>query len=488
MYLLFLSLAACHGTDDTGADSTPLNEQTDVLVVGAGPAGLAAAVSARAAGAEVTVLDLSETAGDGVVYATRLFGAGTAMQSALGISDSPEAAAAEWASITGVDGDTPSVSAYLDATSETLDWLVDLGFEVANVGPDGDAGETARMHQVYGEGARDALLAACDCTLRLRVQVDSLTVEEGRVTGVRWTDLASGESGATGAGAVVVTTGGYLRDRARVDAYRPALAGRRLLYETNPHAGGSGLDLLDGVGAVTDGPENMGIYVHAIQDPDQAEGEAMVLTALDDQLFVDETGQRFADEGRSRSFDFFDMLPEGEVFALIPEANAEQISAFRPPYNAADPAVTEDYPLTDLPTVSEEVFVDASLEALGAAAGFDGAGAAATVAQVDALIAAGETDEFGRSFAGLPPFEDGLWWAVRLTPGLAKGFGGVATDLDTHPLDANGDPIPGLYVAGELAGMIPGGGAGLGFAGSVSACYYGGRIAGVEAAAEAQAP
>lgn len=83
---------------------------------------------------------------------------------------------------------------------------------------------------------------------------------------------------------------------------------------------------------------------------------------------------------------------------------------------------------------------------------------------------------------GAEPLAGAQWFAVRLSPGLAKNFGGVATDVDGHVLDELGRPIPGLYAAGEVAGMVLEGGGGAGFAGSMNACYWGGRVAGASAA------
>lgn len=485
MYPLFLLGALGCTADDKWSDSADTGDHVDVLVIGAGPAGVAAALSAVESGAEVRLLERGAAAGDGISYAGRLFVAGSDQQAAAGVTDSPAQAAEEWEAITGVDGGAASVTAFLEGTAPTLRWLEGYGVEVFKVTADQDGGETSRIHEIHGGDARALLVAALGDAVRLETLVDELVVEEGRVVGARWTDLSSGESGSTRAGAVVVATGGFLRDRARVDEWRPDLADRRLLFETNLHADGSGLEFLDALHPGYEAPEEIGLYVHSIQDPDRAEGEALVLGELDEYLIVDEGGARFADEGLARSFDFFGTLPEGEVFAILPDAAAESFSVLRPPYNAADPDVWETWVLPELDTASEDVSVAASASELGALAGFDGEGLQRTLEAVNALVAAGGTDEFGRSFADASAWEDDLLWAVRLTPGLAKGFGGVATELDGHLLDEDGAAIPGIYVVGELAGMIPGGGAGTGFAGSVSACYYGGRVAGAAAAAEA---
>ncbi len=491
--LLLLGALGCARDDKADDTSSPetgvaFTDAADVLVIGAGPAGVAAALSAREAGAEVRVLDRSSSAGDGIGYAGLLLAAGSPQQADEGITDSPEQAAEEWASITGVSGDAPSVLAFLTASAPTLAWLEGYGLTVLAVNEDEDAGPTARIHWIDSAATQTALVEAVGELLRLQVQVDSLVVQDGRVIGARWTDLTSGETGATRAGAVILATGGFLRDRARVDAWRPELADRRLLYETNPHADGGGMSLLDGLSPGYEAQENIGVYVHSIQDPEHAEGEALILSDLEQQIIVDGLGARFADESSARSLDFFSRLPEGEVFAIVPNATAQGLRVVRPPYNAADPSKDELLLLPELEVSSDEVFVAASPAELAALTGIDPTGLEDTLSEVNALIEAGGTDAFGRSFLESTPYggED-LLWAVRLTPGLAKGYGGLATDLDAHLLDEGGAIVPGVYVVGELAGMIPGGGAGTGFAGSVNACYYGGRVAGANAAADAKA-
>ena len=83
----------------------------------------------------------------------------------------------------------------------------------------------------------------------------------------------------------------------------------------------------------------------------------------------------------------------------------------------------------------------------------------------------------------MPPF-----YALPVAVTLAKGFGGIDTDLLGRVLDTDGEPIPGLYAAGELTGMAGGSLVGdYGFTGSLSAVVLGGRLAGGYAAAEALA-
>ena len=477
-----------YSVKDTGADPSGgfvFTEFTDVVVVGSGPAGISAAIAAESSGAHVIIFDRAERPAEGVVYAGLLFGVETRWQPSAGVTDTVATAMDEWRDMTGADGSSASVTAFLEGSAGTLDWLDSLGVSISALKDDPDAGSVDRLHDVDTVRARAALLSAFHGELRTRVEVHQPVVEGGEVVGVTWTDLDTGESGATHAGAVVLATGGFLRDRDRVDALRPELEGRTLLLETNPEADGGGLSFLDTVGAGSEQPDSFGLYVHAIQDPDFSDGEALVLRALDAALLVDSTGARFIDEGYARSLDLFDALPDDDVYAVFTDALGATMMAGRPAYNWADLSSPEWVSLTDLATSSDAVFLESTAGEVAEAAGIDAEGLEATITAVNALIDAGETDSLGRSWEGADRLEDSLWWAVKLTPGLAKAYGGVATDVGAHVLNEDGEIIRGLYAAGEVAGMIPGGGAGDGFSGTVSACYYAGRLAGANAATDA---
>ena len=75
---------------------------------------------------------------------------------------------------------------------------------------------------------------------------------------------------------------------------------------------------------------------------------------------------------------------------------------------------------------------------------------------------------------------------MELAPGLAKAFGGVSLDEQARVIGLDGEPIPGLFAAGEVAGMLGTEAVGVGFTGSMTAVLLTGRVAGQEAAAAAQ--
>ncbi|MDP2313567.1 MAG: FAD-binding protein [Pseudomonadota bacterium] len=475
------------GTQDTGVTSDVVADgQWDVIVVGTGPAGAAAALTAREAGASVLLLEREDDPGLGLVTGGRAFAVGTPFQASAGVEDSVEAAVAEWPEITGVSGELPGVREFLAASADTLLWLTTFGLVVPHVAGERDAGLVPRVHALdWSEtptGNGTELLAHFDGELRTGVEVTAPLLEAGAVVGVRWTDLATGLEGASRAGAVVLATGGFLRDPDEVARVAPALAGRRIVYETNPTSDGGGLPFLRAVGAGSLGAENIGVYVHSIEDPWLPEGESLLGLGIEDGILVDATGARFANEDLQRSLDLYDVLPDGEIYAVLSDALADGLLFNRPYYNWSDPPEAEAVTLDEVAALAEDVFIADALEDAAVYAGVDAGGLVATVDAWNVNFEAGIPDPFGRDLAGAVPLTGDRWVLLRLSPGLAKNFGGVATDVEGHVLDAAGVPVPGLYAAGEVAGMLLGGGGGDGFSGSVNACFWGGRVAGAAAA------
>lgn len=469
-------------TGDTA--SVIVDDPVDVLIIGAGIAGLAAAIEAEAAGATVRVLEREAFAGGAANYAGGLMVfSGTPEQAAAGIVDSPELLAADWPALTGGD---PTDSWFLYFAQQNVprvhDWLTAMGMTFSDPMEDTPRGSADRIHVAMGGGpGLVALLvaAAPPDVITFGASAQSLEVADGRVAGVLWSDGVDEHYQA--ADAVIVATGGFLHDLARVEALFPELPVDQLVYGSSPAADGAGLDMLTDVGAVTQNLQAIGFYAHGTPSP-EGEHEELVAGAFGVYPWVGVAGERFVDEWDFRGFQV------GRTRALLPGGDV---------WMFADSALEGDdffVPADESVAFSVDTLVDAgivvkadTLDALAGDLGLDPDAVSAEMAGWNAGGAALDppraADADTARVVVEPPF-----YAVPVVISVAKAFGGVDVDLQGRVLTEDGAVIPGVYAAGELTGMLGGSIVGdYGFTGSLSAVALGGRVAGENAAAEALA-
>lgn len=462
---------------------------TDVIVVGSGPAGVAASLAATEAGARVILFERDDEPGTGLRLAGSAFGVATPWQAAAGIADSVDLAVTEWPGITGEAGDQESVRNYFTWSSATLEWLVARGWQIGPVLIPPSEGSVARIHVfVWSDSITpyQQVMGAWTGELRTEVEVTEPLMRDGAVVGVRWRNVATGEEGATGASTVVLASGGFLRDLDAVAEVRPDLLDHNVVFETNPNSVGSTLPFLVQAGAGRLHPEQIGTYLHSVEDPARP-GEALISQGLMRYILVGADGRRFTADGQLGAFGPANDAPPGDLWLIAGGADPDQVRLSPPGYNWAVENQPERLTMDQvIGEGSNDVFVADTLEDLAAQTGL-GDALVDEVTTFNEEAALGLTDEFGRELSSKDELDGAAWVALRVSPGLAKNFGGVATDPEAHVLTPEGMPVPGLYAAGEVAGMIPGGGAGTGYSGSSSACYYGGILAGTNAAAEALA-
>jgi len=484
------------GGGDSGGDTGGGPDlQVDVLIIGAGPAGLSAAWEASRAGASVLVVDREDAPGGAGYYARHLIAAGTRYQVDQGIHDTPDQMLLEWSGFTGGgDPEDPWVQKLAFESAPTLDWLIDeLGDQFEVLLNDTGAGPTMRLHSVgYGElGPVAPLVDAVGDLVWTRTEATALRVdpaEPDRVAGAFVQDLQTGETLEIAATTTVVATGGFARDPDRVLAVRPELAGLSLVFEAALSSDGGGHPLLEGLGVPLENLEHHGVYVHSLADPRPGmEGEAVIMDHLEASVIVDADGQRVASESGIFSFTLVDALlaaPGRRLWAVMsePEYDLTRPMPFGTMVGVGDPSaeLTRD----DLEAAGV-VQREPDVESAAAAVGIDPTGLRATLERYEDFVATGIDLDFGKDASFLRPVIGNRLVVMELSPGSAKSFGGAWLDTQARVLDVNGRPIPGLYAAGEVAGMLGTSAVGGGFEGSVMACYLTGRTAGRDAAAEA---
>lgn len=487
---VFLALlCGCDAADPLFYDTiydrlgTPLGG-ADVVVIGAGGSGLAAGWAARDAGADVIIVEREAEPGGGSRYGSFLWGAGTATQAASGVEDSPEAALEEWAEFTGGGDPTdPMVQNFVYASAGVVDWLTERGMSYPTVAADEDAGTVARLHQQSDSTMPVDLLGA-----ELAEDIWTSTTATGlemawdRVIGVAVQDTATGEEGWIEANAVVVATGGFGRNLDRVREAWPEVDTDAIYFECWPGMDGSGLELVEAVGGKTFLHEQLGGYVHSTPDPrDETGREVLVVMGVQNGIFVDRSGQRVVSEAMFRSMRMADLERQTGQLTAIFGADAWSLLDFQPPGYTEDMGSDrrnlepdELAELLDMPG-----YPDAA--SLAAGLGLDAATLDQTITHFNEMAASGEDTDFGREIGPLVMLEP-PYFAVPLTLATAKSFGGARTDPSGAVLSTEGEAIPGLYAAGEAAGMLGSAKAGRGFSGALTAVYYTGLLSGQNAA------
>jgi len=454
--------------------------QVDVAIIGGGAAGLAAAVAALELGAEVLLIERQDSLGGAARYAGRAFAAGTRWQEAAGIEDSPEMALEEWPTFTSGDATAHWVQGFVNNSAETLEWLLSHGGSISRVDPDAGAGEVPRMHLLGSDGQTSpwqALVTATTPHAWLNLEATGIRIGPLGVSAVEVHDLISDQVGIIEAVSVVVATGGFARNRLRMLEAVPGLAAFPEHVESWPGALGSGLDLLEVLGVQLTNLENTGLYAHGVVDAWLGSPEVMVLEALRNTIIVDPSGTRLMDESDQGSFHLSQLyVAQGPLFAIVDATGWARVAMNGLGYNYI---IGEEGQRLTAAQYDAQVAVPQaeSIAALANLSGIDASGLEVTVGAYNDGFETGQ-DAFGKALDDLAPLEIPPFYGLPLVVAGAKSFGGAALSDTGEVLDRDGLVIPGLFAAGEVAGMLGGSYVGIGFSGSITACYYTGRVAG----------
>ena len=516
-----LAAAGLDAADFTGNEDASAAEDrvidTDIVIVGAGGAGMTAAIAAANEGRDVVIVESQAMVGGNSVRATGGMNAAKTpaqdeneFNEAAGVEKTLETAASEWAdneaitalantvaeqwaayqanpegyfdsvelmeldTLIGGHGinDPALVEALCSNSADAIDWLAEQGIELTSVSSFGGA-SVKRIHRpVDSEGKTISvgsymiplLQSKCE-ELGVEILLNTtankiLTDADGAAVGIEATDK-NGAAVTVNAKAVILATGGFGANLDMVVEYKPDLAG--FMTTNAPGAQGQGIDMAVAIGAGTVDMDQ--IQIHPTVEANTA---ALITEGLrgDGAILVNAEGNRFTDEVGTR-----DVVSAAEIaqtgsysWLVIDQAMVDASS------------VIQGY-IKNGYTVSGETY-----EELAKAMGVDAAAFAATMEKWNAAVAAGVDEEFGRtSFAN--PLDTAPYYAIKVTAGIHHTMGGLTINPQTQVLAGDGTVIDGLYAAGEVTGGVHGGNR-LG-GNAVADFTVFGRIAGEQAAAYA---
>jgi flavocytochrome c len=467
----------------------------NVLVIGAGGAGLSAAIAAAAGGARVTVVDAADNVGGataragGVVYA-----AGTRVQQAAGVTDDIDELYAYYMTISHYQLEPRLVRTAVQGSAEVIEWLTDLGVEwdparlyIAGLEtrPRGHmpSGDTAGLGPAGGAVIVAALLRAVaktGVTIRTGTRATELINDEaGGVTGAR---TENGDQ--FHADAVIVATGGFGNSPQMRAKYYPdaTIHGDWHWYIGPPENIGDGLAMgLSAGGTVVN--ENAGVLL-------ETPNFSHVVDAFTPPwlVFVNSRGQRFINEMASYSVlgDVIARQPGSRCYAIFDEGaldSATEDPAFTDPYGlGVDMESNWTADVLRAQTAAGLVHTAPTVESLAKSIGVPPDGLITTIEHWNADVSSGRDGVFDKPPTMLLPIVSPPYYAVELRPAIVgMTFAGLRIDERARVLDTAGRPIAGLYAAGEVTGglmgqIYPAGGTSIG-----NALVFG-RIAGAEAA------
>ncbi len=439
----------------------------DVIIVGAGGAGMAAAYEAAKSGASVIVAELDSTyGGTAALSGGGCFVVGTPLQKKKGIEDSPDLAFKDWIKWGQGEADEQWARYYIDHSLHDLyEWLETLGvvWEEVNLN---EGNSVPRWHRPRGfgkvlatklyEGAQEAGVTKW----LFDVRIEKILKKDGRTIGVAGSDSVTGEKIELYGKTVVMATGGFAGSRGAVKRYAPWLDKYEYYVAGNPHCTGEGHAMINEAGGYLTHMNNLWIYVNATPDyQDTTKERALVIRFFPraNDIWLNGQGKRFHNEDLSGGFSGTSaVLSQQPPFAWSLNDSSVTKSML-----VMDPAYTADFSKMHekkLALLNESPFIVKadSLKELALQTGLYPDTLVETVERFNKSIDSGIDAEFGRNVKPLKKIETPPFYAIKFFPAVRKTLGGVKTNLKCQVLDKDLKPVPGLYAAGELAGMAGG--------------------------------
>lgn len=414
------------------------NRETQVLVVGAGIAGLMAAHTAADAGAEVILIDkMPITGGTTRISGGYIISTGSDF-TAEGAINTTEDMLVYWKSIADQCRDTgypdyDRVASIFNGNNENIHYLKEIGVPL---GDQAFAGAYALMHsEGNGVGFVDAMEKSArekGIEIILECEATSLITEGDAVVGA--VVNMNGQPFEIRAKSVVLATGGYSQNPELVARFAPELLG------TIPTASvsntGDGILMAEAVGA--DVFENGWFSICPMQTAMDYYLQGGAALTTNNQLGVNIKGERYAAE--------MDMAYSYELtYKTI-------LDGVDPHFFLYDSANADLIPVLEAGLASGEVVKADTIEELAEQAGIDAAALKSTFDSYNAMCEASEDTQFGKPAANLVKLAQAPYYAVKFYPASWGSMGGVKTDLETAAvLREDGTAIAGLYAAGEMS-------------------------------------
>lgn len=434
--------------------------EADVVVIGAGGAGLAAAISAEQNGAKVIVVEKMPKVGGNTILAG---GAVNAVEdrSEFAVKQNDSVYWHYWQTLNGGDwqGDPELVMTLVSNAYDGIQWTKELGMEwlgeEAVFTVSGGLWPRAwKPAMVAGTGFFDTYTKYIDKTDKIDLMLNTkaekiLTNESGAACGI----IATGETGNTitiNAKSVVVATGGFSKNVELRMAYDAiwGMLDEKVLSTNHEGATGDGVKMLQALQA--DFIQMGNIQLLPLGDPVTGSLSGNIEHGVDSRIFVNKSGLRYGDEGGRRDDMTRDLFAQEDAYMWIVMDSDT--------YPTGDEINNFGETANQLVEAGRAVKAD-TLEELAEKMGVPAENLVATIAEYNRHCIGGDLegqpDEFGRTLFG-PAIDNGPFYAGARVPTVHHTMGGVRINTQARVYNENGEIIDNLYAAGEVTGGIHG--------------------------------
>lgn len=427
---------------EEGGDPAEMNCY-DVVVIGSGGAGLAAAIQACDDGARVLIVEkMSSIGGNTIKASVGMNAAGTRFQKMRGIVDDKQRFYEETLKGGKQKNNPDLLKRFVEGAPMAIDWLAERGIELNDITITGGMSVDRTHRPADGSAVGGFLISGLvkninkrNIDVMLETAVIDILHDAGAVTGVR-VQSEDNEQLTIATKGVVVATGGFSANRDMVLKYRPDLDG----FVTTNHSGatGCGIAILEKVGADTVDLGEIQIHPTVEQNTSYLISESIRGGGA---ILVNQQGQRFFNEMETRDKVSASIIGLPEKYAYI--VFDEQVRAKN---KAADEYLSRGFVVSAASPreLADKLAIDADV-------------LQTTLERYNQFVEKQHDDDFGRQTALRHPLNQGPFYAIRIAPGVHHTMGGVVINTDTAVLDRKKRVIRGAFAAGEVVGGIHGG-------------------------------
>ncbi|WP_347981515.1 flavocytochrome c [Lactococcus petauri] len=424
----------------TYAEPSSLKKSYDVIIVGSGGAGMTAAIEAKDAGMNPVILEKMPMAGGNTSKASAGLNASeTSVEKAQGVTDSNDKFYEETLKGGGGTNDKELLRYFVDHSAAAVDWLAQNDIVLDNLTTTGGM-SVSRTHRPHDGSAVGAYLvkgleeniSKRDIPVFVNSDVTKINEKDGKVSGVEV--KIEGETKQVDSKAVVVTTGGFGANQKMIAKYRPDLKD----YVTTNAAGstGDGIEMISALGGALVDMDKIQIHPTVFQKTGYLVSESI---RGEGAILVNKEGNRFFNEMDTRDkVSAAELKQDGKyAYAIFGEGTKDKVKA------------VDQY-------ISKNMVVEAdNVEELAKKLDIKPEELKATVTKWNKAVADKKDSEFGRT-TGMTNDISGKVYAIKVAPGIHHTMAGVKINTQTQVLKEDGQPIKGLYAAGEVTGGLHG--------------------------------